>query len=89
MDLRLFGVKNNEVNISPISKKVTSKQLLIPTLIPEHLRNSHVFNNVPKEPYEDYIAKEITIRLGAIRGHTPKPLTKKISDIINDAIIEQ
>ena len=74
MDLRLFRVKNEEINISPISKKVNSKQLLIPTLIPEHLRNFNVFVDVPKEPYQDYIEKEIIIRLGVIRGHTPKPL---------------
>jgi hypothetical protein len=73
----------------PISKKVNSKQLLIPTLIPEHLRNSNDFIDVPKEPYQDYIEKDIIIRLGAIIGHSPKPLTIKISEIVDKEIIEK
>jgi hypothetical protein len=86
MDLRLFGIKNEEINISPISKKVNSRQLLIPTLLPEYLRKSTPVVYDPK-PY-DYKEKEITISLGAIRGRTPKPLTVEISEIIDKAIIE-
>ena len=88
MDLRLFGIKYEEINISPISKKVNSRQLLIPTLLPEHLRNSNpvVYDS---RPLDDYIEKEITIQIGAIKGHTPKPLTIKISEIIEKAKVEK
>ena len=48
MDLRLFENKNNKINVSPNSIKVTSKQLLIPLLIPEHLRNLEILKMFQK-----------------------------------------
>ena len=68
---------------------MNSRQLLIPTLLPEYLRKLTPVVYDSKKPYDDYIEKDIIISLGAIRGHTPKPLTIKISEIVDKAIIEK
>ena len=52
------------------------------------LRNQGQIYDESKKSFEDYRDKEITIYVNADRGKF-LPLTKKISEIIDEAIIEK
>ena len=86
-DLRLFRIEYEKI-ISPIQEKLIPKIIFIPTLKPKNLRKQgEIFDESPKS-FEDYRDSDITIRIDAERGK-PTSLTKKISEIIDEAKVER
>ena len=87
-DLRLFRIENIEKPISSINKTLLPKTIWISTLKPENLRNYGLPYTESEKPFEDYKDKEITINVDADRGKSIS-LTKKISEIIDEAVVEE
>jgi hypothetical protein len=87
-DLRLFRVENIEKQLSPINTTLVSKSIWTSTLKPEYLRNKGLPYTESEKPFENYQDKEITIYVDADRGKSIS-LTKKISEIIDEAIVEK
>ena len=88
-DLRLFKIVHIEKPISSINKTLIPKSIRIPTLKPEYLRNKELPYTESEKPYEDYKDKEITIYIDTDNAKYLKPLTVKISEIIEKAIVEK
>ncbi len=85
-DLRLFRIENIE-KPSSISKVLIPKSIWIPTLKIENSRKSGLPYIESEKPFEEYRDKEIIIHIDADRGKSIL-LVKKISEIIDKAIVE-
>ena len=88
-DLRLFKIVYIEKPISSINKTLIPKSIWIPTLKPEYLRDKELPYTESEKPYEGYKDKEITIYIDTDNAKYLKPLTVKISEIIEKAMVEK
>ena len=86
-DLRLFKMEY-EKTTTPIQEKSIPKTICIPILKSKNSKKKgEIFDESPKS-FEDYKNIEIKIKIDADRGK-PTSLTKKISEIIDKAIVEK